>query len=79
MDLDLDDFGSKTLAVSDYSLSDSSPRSALDYIDRQWYADRTRRARLMDLIGDYAGTEPFALDGHLLDIFWHPLSLTSQL
>ncbi|KAG2142339.1 hypothetical protein DEU56DRAFT_793643 [Suillus clintonianus] len=39
---------------------------ALDRIDSLWYAPASRGARWMDLIGDYAGAEPFVIDGHSL-------------
>lgn len=40
-----------------------SPHSALAYFDNEWYLKRSRRARRMDLIGDYAGSEMFVIDG----------------
>ena len=36
---------------------------ALRRLDQAWYTNVNRRARWMDLIGDYAGTEPFIIDG----------------
>ncbi|KAG1725070.1 uncharacterized protein EDB91DRAFT_1254929 [Suillus paluster] len=39
---------------------------ALNWIDSTWYAPASRSARWMDLIGDYAGDEPFVIDGHSL-------------
>ena len=36
---------------------------ALNWIDSTWYAPASRNARWMDLIGDYAGAEPFVIDG----------------
>jgi hypothetical protein len=70
MDLDLDGFGASAVGV-DNPLSEKSAistgledaRSAILYIDDHWYGERNRRGRQMDLIGDYAGTEPFVLDG----------------
>ncbi|KAF8137669.1 hypothetical protein EV363DRAFT_1581223 [Boletus edulis] len=38
---------------------------ALKSINAAWHA-ASRRARWMDLLGDYAGTEPFIIDGHSL-------------
>ena len=38
-------------------------KDAVEYIDLQWYAPVVRRGRWMDLIGDYAGSEPFIVDG----------------
>ena len=68
MDLDLDGFG---LVVDDPSVAKDTAaigledaQSALRYIDDHWYRERNRRGRQMDLIGDYAGTEPFVLDGN---------------
>jgi len=45
------------------SAGDLSFARALDNLDRSWYIKATRSARWMDLLGDYAGTEPFVLDG----------------
>ena len=69
MDLDLDDFDSGVL-VSDFSgnpdtLKTFSVQDALTTINI-WYTERNRRGRRMDLIGDYAGSEPFILDGRVL-------------
>lgn len=40
-----------------------SAKEALEQIDGIWYIPANRRARWMDLLGDYAGSEPFVLDG----------------
>jgi hypothetical protein len=48
------------------SAGDLSFAQALDSLDRSWYIKATRSARWMDLLGDYAGTEPFLLDGMFL-------------
>jgi len=65
MDLDLDGFA--VLPVVDNHdttiFEDAHWQSALRHIDN-WYTERNRRGRQMDLIGDYAGTEPFVLDGN---------------
>ena len=37
---------------------------ALKYIDDNWYKIAGKKARWMDLIGDYAGNERFILDGN---------------
>lgn len=64
--MDLDDF---ELAIAQLSLDDEptvsaqSAQNAVDYIDTQWYSPLTRGGRWMDLIGDYAGSEPFIVDG----------------
>ncbi|PIL37234.1 hypothetical protein GSI_00927 [Ganoderma sinense ZZ0214-1] len=73
--MDLDDFD---LAIAQLSLDDESSESAqsaknaLNHIDAQWYSPLTRGGRWMDLIGDYAGSEPFIVDGTSipLDICW---------
>ncbi|KAH9067713.1 P-loop containing nucleoside triphosphate hydrolase protein [Lactarius vividus] len=39
---------------------------ALKYIDDKWYKITGKKARWMDLIGDYAGNERFILDGESL-------------
>jgi hypothetical protein len=69
MDLDLDSFGlSPTVVDTPFARKDIAAgllaKSALNYIDDRWYRERNRRGRQMDLIGDYAGTEPFVLDGN---------------
>ncbi|KAJ7511822.1 hypothetical protein B0H11DRAFT_2268815 [Mycena galericulata] len=43
-----------------------SPQKALQEIDRRWFTPATRRARWMDLLGDYAGTEFFIISGESL-------------
>ncbi|KAI0067591.1 P-loop containing nucleoside triphosphate hydrolase protein [Artomyces pyxidatus] len=43
-----------------------SATDALDFIDREWYRGVAKRGRWMDLIGDYAGSERFILDGESL-------------
>lgn len=64
--MDLDDFD---LAVAQLSLDDEpqvsarNARTAVDQIDTQWYSPLNRGGRWMDLIGDYAGSEPFVVDG----------------
>jgi ATP-dependent RNA helicase DDX60 len=61
----------ETLKEDDVSLSDttiSSPQAALAYFDEAWYIRASRRARRMDIIGDYAGNERFVIDGRIQ--FW---------
>lgn len=43
--------------------SNLSAIEALKYLDTTWYTEASRKARWMDLIGDYAGNERFILDG----------------
>ena len=38
------------------------PNTALRTLDNIWYTEATRRARWMDLIGDYGGKETFFID-----------------
>jgi hypothetical protein len=77
MDLDLDGFdlsivaGDPSVAYDTAAIEFQDAQSALRYIDDHWYRERNRRGRQMDLIGDYAGSEPFVLDGND-----HPLSMT---
>lgn len=40
-----------------------SPEAALRIIDNEWYTLAARRARWMDLIGDYGAKETFFIDG----------------
>jgi hypothetical protein len=55
--------------VSDMTTNDaigsSSIPKALKRINAKWHT-ASRRARWMDLLGDYAGTEPFIIDGRVL-------------
>lgn len=70
MDLDLDGFDINPTDFDDSSTEDvvtsglKDAQSALLYIDDNWYRERNRRGRQMDLIGDYAGAELFVLDGN---------------
>lgn len=70
MDLDLDGFGATPSVAPDPSTKKGTTAAGLDaesalrFIDNRWYRERNRRGRQMDLIGDYAGTEPFVLDGN---------------
>ncbi|KAG1758646.1 hypothetical protein EDD22DRAFT_997577 [Suillus occidentalis] len=54
------------------AIEDSKPSKsctsteALNWIDSTWYAPASRNARWMDIVGDYAGAEPFVIDGHSL-------------
>ena len=70
MDLDLDGFNVTPAAKGPSAANDAAAtgledaQSALHYVDEHWYRERNRRGRQMDLIGDYAGTEPFVLDGN---------------
>ncbi|KAG2105879.1 uncharacterized protein F5147DRAFT_761885 [Suillus discolor] len=51
-------------AIEDSDLSKSCTiTEALDWVDSTWYAPESRNGRWMDLIGDYAGAEPFVIDG----------------
>ena len=40
-----------------------STRKAIAAFDHVWLAPRSRSARWMDLVGDYAGMERFIIDG----------------
>lgn len=64
--MDLDGFDDDIEHFSSHPESSSAKPSALDavrLIDAQWYTLVNRRGRWMDLIGDYAGSEPFIVDG----------------
>lgn len=66
--MDLENFDIETVSSSPPTSLDTflSSDDALDLLDNQWYNRVTRRARWMDLISDYAGSEPFVIDGKLL-------------
>ncbi|THH31062.1 hypothetical protein EUX98_g3125 [Antrodiella citrinella] len=38
----------------------------MNYLNERWYSLVSRKGRTMDLIGDYAGSELFLIDGHSL-------------
>lgn len=62
--MDLDDFESAAAArPASLPSTPLSAAEALEYLDGQWYTLANRRGRWMDLIGDYAGSETFVLDG----------------
>ncbi|TFY54174.1 hypothetical protein EVG20_g9819 [Dentipellis fragilis] len=44
----------------------TSPREVVERLDEAWYRGVSKRGRWMDLIGDYAGSERFVLDGESL-------------
>lgn len=67
--MDLDDFD-KIENQQSRKLKVSNPETALQIIDG-WYAEINRRGRHMDLIGDYAGSEPFVLDGEIYFDIWN--------
>jgi hypothetical protein len=50
----------------DYQVGERSPEYAIEIIDTRWYRTLAKYARWMDLIGDYAGAERFALDGEIV-------------
>ena len=49
--------------VSTVSSGHATAEQALEYLDATWYTMLSRRGRWMDLICDYACTEPFIIDG----------------
>jgi len=46
--------------------------SILEEADEKWYIKASRAARWMDLLGDYAGSEPFIIDGKNHDLYCLP-------
>ena len=62
MDIEYDTLVEKNVH-STKKLTDTSPGPALVLLDDTWYIKASRRARRMDLIGDYAGSEMFVIDG----------------
>ncbi|EJF64914.1 P-loop containing nucleoside triphosphate hydrolase protein [Dichomitus squalens LYAD-421 SS1] len=67
--MDLDDFDAAIAQLplkEEPTLSTQSAKAAVNYLDSQWYSLVNRRGRWMDLIGDYAGSEPFIVDGEAL-------------
>lgn len=63
--MDLEEFEGLKQTLTVPSGVFESARDALDHLDRMWFINATRSARWMDLLGDYAGGEPFIIDGRL--------------
>jgi hypothetical protein len=61
--MDLEDFNSINEFTPSSTVTTFSAEDAVDYLDAIWYTNTNRRGRWMDLIGDYAGSELFILDG----------------
>jgi len=65
--MDLDDFETAVAedAARDVTGDDKeiSLQHAVRAFDETWYSARSRAARWMDLLGDYAGVERFVIDG----------------
>ncbi|KAJ6520487.1 hypothetical protein C8R45DRAFT_1205447 [Mycena sanguinolenta] len=59
---DIDEFDAP-LSAENISIS---AQQALEELDQQWFTLATRRARWMDLLGDYAGAELFLISGESL-------------
>ncbi|KAF7790532.1 hypothetical protein EIP86_001488 [Pleurotus ostreatoroseus] len=62
--MELDDF--QGISGGDVSLRSEAAKDAVEFLDAIWYSDTNRRGRWMDLMGDYAGTELFVIDGDSL-------------
>jgi hypothetical protein len=63
--MDLDDFEENAIAIQ-FQVSEGEvlpSKEALSLLDARWYNIVGRSGRRMDLVGDYAGTEPFVVDG----------------
>lgn len=64
--MDLDGFeqaADRTAHASILLSGTPTGEEVLKYIDANWYIPTSRRGRWMDLMGDYAGSEMFVLDG----------------
>lgn len=61
MDIEFDTLREESVTVAKTMID--TPSTALAYFDDAWYLRASRRARRMDLIGDYAGNELFIIDG----------------
>ena len=69
--MDLEEFNNINELTTSLTTTIYSAEQALEYLDAIWYTNTNRRGRWMDLIGDYAGSELFILDGtHFY--FYHP-------
>lgn len=69
--MDLENFELADFDRVESARTEYTPAEALQYLDDAWYTQANRRARWMDIIGDYAGSERFILDGAclFLDLF----------
>jgi len=61
--MDLDGFEDNFQVPQAKGSTSNSFASTLDHLDQSWFMKATRSARWMDLLGDYAGIEPFVMDG----------------
>ena len=66
--MDLEGFNDG-IAPKKRSLQNLSFYQVISFIDEVWYTKASRSARWMDLLGDYAGSEPFVIDGNFLDTY----------
>ncbi|KAL0960256.1 hypothetical protein HGRIS_011887 [Hohenbuehelia grisea] len=66
MDLEHFDDADLLFDVAELTSSASPAITTLQALDAQWYSMASRRARWMDLLGDYAGAELFIIDGESL-------------
>jgi ATP-dependent RNA helicase DDX60 len=69
--MDLEEFNNINELTPSLTTTIYSAEQALEYLDAIWYTNTNRRGRWMDLIGDYAGSELFILDGTRF-YFYHP-------
>ena len=62
--MDLEEFDDPIGGPGSVNLSgDQAYIEGLERLDDHWFIKATRSSRWMDLLGDYAGTEPFVIDG----------------
>jgi len=62
--MDLEEFNDPVDGPGSINFSgDQAYIEGLEHLDDRWFVKATRSARWMDLLGDYAGTEPFVIDG----------------
>ncbi|KAF8958161.1 hypothetical protein BDZ97DRAFT_66327 [Flammula alnicola] len=64
--MDLEGFDDAFEAPQNGFNKNQSYARALDLIDNTWFVKASRSSRWMDLLGDYAGSEPFVIDGEAL-------------
>lgn len=61
--MDLENFELVEDQIAESTRESYNANDALRYLDEVWYTQTNRKGRWMDLIGDYAGSELFILDG----------------
>ena len=77
--MDLDGFGKTGAHFETLSKTKlTTAKDAVQYVDDVWYSEANRQARWMDLLGDYAGSELFVIDGAFVVMLTSDLRLSHR-